>query len=121
MKRQRGLAAGGDIECPYLGRIAGLARRYDVLAETQGRHSKRSNPRRITFSIDLELCALRAGVDQRLAGGGDRNRGRSMRPSTAVRAALFDLAYRQARLSFRNRRSWLLDLWRHRSLGRRLG
>src|SRR6266481_4517254 len=120
MKHQRCLAAGGDIDRPYLGRIAGLARGYDVLARTQARHIKRSNPRRIASSIDLKLCALRAGVDQRLAGDGDRPRGRSMRPPTAIRAALFDLAYRQARLSFRNRRNWLLDLWRHRSLGHRL-
>src|SRR5260370_42292460 len=99
MKHQRCLAAGGDIDRPYLGRIAGLARGYDVLARTQARHIKRSNPRRIASSIDLKLCALRAGIDQHLAR--DDDRGRSMRPSTTVRAALLDLAYRQARLNFR--------------------
>ena len=117
MKQHRRFAAGSNIDRPHLGRIARLAYRDDVLTGTQARQVERCDPRRIAFSIDLKLCALRSGVNQRLAWDHDRRRGWSGRPSTAVRTARLEVAYLHARFSFHNRRRWLLDSWRHRSLG----
>jgi len=94
MKRQRSFAAGRHLDRPYLGRIAGLAYRYDCFPGLRPIKLNGVTHDGSLFPIDLKLRALWTRIDQRLARshGRRRSRCRSRRPSTNFSRCAFRLA-----------------------------